>query len=56
MYWELFRQFFVFFNKGFGPQDVIAARPLQDYEAQFGDPAQFLEAAYRSVQLATIPH
>lgn len=56
MYWELFRQFFVFFNKGFGPQDVIAARPLQDYEAQFGDPARFLEAAYRSVQLATIPH
>jgi glyoxylase-like metal-dependent hydrolase (beta-lactamase superfamily II) len=56
MYWALFKQFFIFFNKGLGPQDVIAARPLQDHEAQFGDPAQFLEAAYRSVQLATIPH
>lgn len=56
MYWELFKQFFTMFNKGFGPQDVIAAQPLKDHEAQFGDPAQFLEAAYRSVQLATIPH
>jgi cyclase len=56
MYWALFRQMFANFNKGFGPQDVIAARPLKDYEAQYGDPAPFLEAAYRSIQLATIPH
>lgn len=56
MYWKLFKQFFVLFNKGYGPQDVIAEQPLRDYEAQFGDPAQFLEFAYRSVQLATIPH
>lgn len=56
MYWGLFKQFFTMFNKGFGPQDVIDARPLKDHEAQFGDPAKFLEAAYRSVQLATIPH
>jgi glyoxylase-like metal-dependent hydrolase (beta-lactamase superfamily II) len=55
MYWALFKQFFIFFNKGFGPQDVIDAHPLKDYEAQYGDPAQFLEYAYRSVQLATIP-
>ncbi|MEO6376941.1 MAG: MBL fold metallo-hydrolase [Caulobacteraceae bacterium] len=56
MYWALFKQMFADFNKGFGPADVIEARPLKDYEAQFGDPAQFLEAAYRSIQLATIPH
>jgi cyclase len=56
MYWELFKQFFVMFNKGFGAEDVIAAQPLKEHEGQFGDPAQFLEAAYRSVQLATIPH
>ncbi len=55
MYWALFRQFFIMFNKGFGPQDVVAARPLKDYEAQYGNPAQFLEYAYRSLQLATIP-
>ena len=56
MYWALFRQMFANFNKGFGPQDVIAARPLKDYEAQYGDPAPFLDAAYRSIQLATVPH
>jgi len=56
MYWALFKQFFIDFNKGFGPQDVIDAHPLKEYEAQYGDPAQFLEYAYRSVQLATIPH
>jgi len=56
MYWALFKTMFANFNKGFGPQDVIAARPLKDYEAQYGDPAKFLDAAYRSVQLATVPH
>jgi cyclase len=55
MYWALFKQFFIMFNKGFGPPDVVAARPLKDFEAQYGDPAQFLEYAYRSLQLATIP-
>jgi cyclase len=56
MYWALFKTMFANFNKGFGPQDVIAERPLKDYEAQYGDPAAFLDAAYRSLQLATVPH
>jgi cyclase len=56
MYWALFKQFFINFNKGFGPNDIVAAHPLKDYEAQYGDPAQFLDYAYRSLQLATIPH
>jgi glyoxylase-like metal-dependent hydrolase (beta-lactamase superfamily II) len=56
MYWQLFKDLFIDFNKGFGPKDVIAARPLKDHEAQYGDPAAFLDAAYRSLQLATIPH
>ena len=56
MYWALFKTMFANFNKGFGPADVIAARPLKDYEAQYGDPAAFLDAAYRSLQLATVPH
>ncbi len=56
MYWALFRQMFAGFNKGFGPRDLIETRPLKDYEAQYGDPAQFLDAAYRSLQLATVPH
>lgn len=56
MYWALFKTMFANFNKGFGPKDVIDARPLADHEAQYGDPAAFLDAAYRSLQLATVPH
>jgi cyclase len=56
MYWALFKLFFIDFNKGFGPNDIVAAHPLKDFEAQYGDPAQFLDYAYRSLQLATIPH
>ena len=56
MYRELFRMFFISFNKGYGPMDIVAERPLKPYEEQYGDPAQFLEYAYRSVQLATVPH
>ena len=76
VYWDLFKQFFVLFNKGFGPKDVAAYnagvefmgvgqvvvdRPLkrepgQAVARQLGDPARFLEYAYHSVQLATIPH
>jgi cyclase len=55
MYFELFHMFFVSFNKGYGPLDIMAERPLKAHEAQYGDPAQFLEYAYRSTQLATIP-
>ena len=56
MYWALFKEFFVDFNKGFGPQDVVDQHPLKEFEAHYGDPAQFLDYAYRSLQLATIPH
>jgi cyclase len=72
LYRELFRQFFVLFNKGLGPRDVaqfnagkefqgvvpiVADRPLQHSPLlqQLGDPGQFLEFAFRSTQLATLP-
>lgn len=72
LYWELFKQFFVLFNKGLGPKDVaefnagkefkgvvpiVADRPLKDSPLlkQLGDPSQFIEFAYRSTQLATLP-
>jgi glyoxylase-like metal-dependent hydrolase (beta-lactamase superfamily II) len=72
LYWQLFRQFFVLFNKGLGPRDVaefnagkefkgvvpiVADRPLlgNSILQQLGDPKQFLEFAYRSTQLATLP-
>lgn len=55
MYRQLFKQLFVYLNKGYGPSDVIAARPLAAYEAQYGDPAHFLDGAYRSLFLAYVP-
>ncbi|MFM1886988.1 MAG: hypothetical protein RL026_2145 [Pseudomonadota bacterium] len=72
LYWALFRQFFILFNKGLGPMDVVefnggkeirgvvpvvADRPLlgNPVVQQLGDPRQFLEFAYRSTQLATLP-
>jgi cyclase len=76
VYYDLFKQFFVLFNKAFGPKDVaafnlgaefmgvgqvIADRPLKRQPGQalmqrMGDPSRFLEYAYHSIQLATIPH
>jgi glyoxylase-like metal-dependent hydrolase (beta-lactamase superfamily II) len=71
VYWALFKQLFILFNKGFGPEDVVefnkgkefvgvvpvvADRPLKGLIEEFGDPSQFLECAYRSLQQATIPH
>lgn len=76
VYWDLFKQFFALFNRGFGPKDValynagvdymgvgqvtvdrpLKREPGQSLVKQLGDPAQFLEHAYRSTQLATIPH
>lgn len=72
LYWQLFKQFFILFNKGFGPTDVVefnagkefqtatpvvAERPLigNPVLKQLGEPNQFLEFAYRSLQLATLP-
>jgi glyoxylase-like metal-dependent hydrolase (beta-lactamase superfamily II) len=72
LYWALFKQFFILFNKGLGPKDVaefnagkefqgvvpiVADRPLKDSPLlkQLGDPSQFLEFAYRGLQLATLP-
>jgi glyoxylase-like metal-dependent hydrolase (beta-lactamase superfamily II) len=69
-YWDLFKQFFILFNKGAGPQQVVefnqgidfatvgtivAPRPLKALVEQLGDPARFLDAAFRSTQMATIP-
>jgi len=55
IYQALFKQLFVYLNKGFGPQDVVAARPLRAHEDELGDPSEFLAGAYRSIFLAYVP-
>ncbi len=56
IYQALFKQLFVYLNKGYGPDDVVAARPLKKYEAELGDPSRFLAGAYMSLMYAYVPN
>jgi glyoxylase-like metal-dependent hydrolase (beta-lactamase superfamily II) len=55
IYQKLFTQMFVFFNKGYGPSDAVAARPLKDYEDELKDVSAFIAGAYRSLLQAYVP-
>ena len=55
IYQKLFAQMFVYFNKGFGPSDAVAAHPLEDYENELGDASVFIAGAYRSLLQAYVP-
>jgi len=55
IYQKLFEQMFVFFNKGYGRSDAVAARPLKDHEAELGDPSVFIAGAYQSLMQAYVP-
>jgi cyclase len=55
IYRQLHEQLFVYFSKGFGASDVVAARPLKEHEKDFGDATAFLKGAYRSLILAYLP-
>jgi hypothetical protein len=44
-----------YMNKGYGAEDAVRVNPLAQYQAEFGDPAAFLDAAYRSMLLAYVP-
>lgn len=55
IYQKLFTQMFVFFNKGYGRTDAVAAHPLKDYEKELGNPAEFLAGAYQSLMQTYVP-
>jgi cyclase len=55
IYQKLFKQMFVFFNKGYGPSDAAAARPLKDHEDELGDASVFIAGAYRSLLQTYVP-
>ncbi len=44
-----------FQNKGMDIGDILAARPLRAHEDRFGDPAAFIDGAFRSLNLAYSP-
>jgi glyoxylase-like metal-dependent hydrolase (beta-lactamase superfamily II) len=45
----------VFLNKGMDSGDCIAARPLKDHEAQYGDSRAFVHGVFQSLNLAYSP-
>ena len=55
IYQNLFSQMFVYFNKGFGPSDAVAARPLKDHEGELENVSVFIAGAYRSLLQAYVP-
>jgi glyoxylase-like metal-dependent hydrolase (beta-lactamase superfamily II) len=55
IYQKLFTQMFVYFNKGFGPSNAVAARPLKDYEDELQGASVFIAGAYRSLLQAYVP-
>jgi cyclase len=55
MFAAFHEQMVVFLNKGMDSGDCIAARPLKDYEAQYGDPKAFIYGAFQSLNLAYSP-
>jgi glyoxylase-like metal-dependent hydrolase (beta-lactamase superfamily II) len=55
MYAQLFRDFSYLMNHGWGYNDVVDINPLQDHEAEFGDPSRFLDGAFRSKEMAYVP-
>jgi glyoxylase-like metal-dependent hydrolase (beta-lactamase superfamily II) len=55
IYQELFLTMIGYMNMGLGAEDVVARNPLKEYEAELGDASEFLDAAFRSMQIAYVP-
>jgi len=55
MYAAFHEQMVVFQNRGMDSGDCIAARPLKDFEGEFGDPEAFIYGAFQSLNLAYSP-
>ena len=55
IYRDLFETLIAYMNMGFGPEDAVAHNPLEQHEAELGDPSAFLDGAYRSMLIAYVP-
>lgn len=55
IYQELFLTMIGYMNMGLGAEDVVARNPLAQYESELGPASEFLDAAYRSMQIAYVP-
>ena len=55
IYQKLFTQMFVYFNKGYGRTDAVAARPLKPYEDELQGVSAFIAGAYQSLMQTYVP-
>jgi glyoxylase-like metal-dependent hydrolase (beta-lactamase superfamily II) len=55
IYQELFLTMIGYMNMGLGAEDVVARNPLQKYESELGGASEFLDGAFRSMQIAYVP-
>jgi len=55
IYDELFETMIGYMNMGLGAEDVVVRNPLKKYESELGDPSEFLDGAYHSMQIAYVP-
>jgi hypothetical protein len=55
IYRELFVTLIGYMNMGLGAEDVVERNPLEQHEAELGDPSAFLDGAYRSMLIAYVP-
>jgi glyoxylase-like metal-dependent hydrolase (beta-lactamase superfamily II) len=55
MFAAFHEQMVVFQNRGYDSGDCIGARPLKDFEGQYGDAAGFVAGAFHSLNLAYSP-
>jgi cyclase len=55
MYQELFATMIGYLNMGLGPEDAVERNPVKKYQAELGDPSEFLYGALRSMMLAYVP-
>jgi hypothetical protein len=56
IYDELFMTMIGYMNMGLGAEDVVARKPLEQHEGEFGDVSVFLDMAFRSMQIAYVPY
>jgi len=55
MYQKLFATMIGYLNMGLGPEDAVQRNPLEEYQAEFGDPSAFTYGALRSLMIAYVP-
>jgi len=55
IYLELFDTLIDYMNRGYGPEDAAAEAPLARFNSEFGDAADFVYGAYRSMLVAYVP-